>query len=62
VLSANFESSIPGLHFAGYASMASFGPVTRFIAGVAHPARRLARHLAMRQQPRLGAIPRTAGV
>ena len=56
-LSANFESSVAGLHFVGYASMASFGPVMRFIAGAPHPARRLARHLARRQHPRLSAVP-----
>ena len=59
-LSANFESSVAGLHFVGFASMASFGPVMRFIAGAPHPARRLARHLARRQQPRLGAVPSPA--
>jgi hypothetical protein len=60
VLSANFESSVPGLHFAGYASIASFGPVMRFIAGAPHPARRLARHLATRPRPRLSAVPSRA--
>jgi cation diffusion facilitator CzcD-associated flavoprotein CzcO len=45
-LSYNFESSIPGLHFVGVASAPSFGPVMRFVAGVQHPAVRLARHFA----------------
>jgi cation diffusion facilitator CzcD-associated flavoprotein CzcO len=62
VLSANFESSVPGLHFAGYASVASFGPVMRFIAGAAHPARRLAGHLATHPRPRVGSVlSRVAG-
>ena len=50
VLSANFESSVPGLHFVGYASVPSFGPVMRFVAGAPHPARRLAWHLASKQR------------
>jgi len=53
VLSASFESSVPGLYFAGFASAPSFGPVMRFVAGAHHPAKRLARHLATRQAPRL---------
>ena len=56
VLSANFESSIAGLHFVGYASVGSFGPAMRFIAGAPHPARRLARHLSTRPQPRAAAV------
>ena len=62
VLSANFESSVGGLHFVGYASVASFGPVMRFMAGAPHPARRLARHLATQPHPRFAAVPtRVAG-
>jgi cation diffusion facilitator CzcD-associated flavoprotein CzcO len=61
-LSANFESSVHGLHFVGYSSIASFGPVMRFIAGAPHPARRLARHLATRAWPGYGPVPsRAAG-
>ena len=45
VLSANFESSAPGLHLIGLASAPSFGPVMRFVVGAVHPARRLARLL-----------------
>jgi NADPH-dependent glutamate synthase beta subunit-like oxidoreductase len=45
VLSANFESSAPGLHFVGLASARSFGPAMRFVVGAVHPARRLARLL-----------------
>jgi len=57
VLSANFESSVRGLHFVGYSSIGSFGPVMRFIAGAAHPARRLARYLAPRRRASLGVVP-----
>jgi len=53
LLSADFECSVPGLHFVGYASIASFGPVMRFIAGAPHPARRLARHLTKCLRPHL---------
>jgi cation diffusion facilitator CzcD-associated flavoprotein CzcO len=50
ILSRNFESSVPGLHFIGVASAPSFGPVMRFVAGVSHPSFRLARHLAPKQR------------
>ena len=46
ILSANFESSIPGLYFIGTASANSFGPVMRFAFGAAYTARRISRHLA----------------
>ncbi len=46
VLSANYESSVPGLHFVGLAAANSFGPVMRFVAGAKHPAFRLGRHLS----------------
>jgi len=46
VLSANFESSVPGLYFAGLASCYSFGPAMRFLAGAGFAARRISRHLA----------------
>ena len=42
-LSAQFESSVPGLHFIGASAVASFGPLLRFIAGAGFAARRLAR-------------------
>lgn len=51
ILSANFESSIPGLYFVGFAAMRGFGPVMRFVAGAPHPARRLARHIAGLTRP-----------
>ncbi len=45
VLSANFESSVPGLYFVGLAAADSFGPMLRFAYGAAYTARRLSRHL-----------------
>jgi hypothetical protein len=41
VLSTNFESSVPGIYFAGLAAAASFGPVMRFAYGAGFAARRL---------------------
>lgn len=46
VLSMNYESSIPGLHFVGPASANSFGPVARFAYGAVHPSLSLARHFS----------------
>jgi thioredoxin reductase len=46
VLSARFESSIPGLYFAGIAAANSFGPVMRFAFGAGFAARTLARALS----------------
>ena len=47
VLSADYETSVPGLHFIGPVSANSFGPVARFVFGAVHPAQRLARHLSL---------------
>lgn len=44
-LSADYESSAPGLYFIGPAAAAAFGPVNRFVFGASHPCRRLARRL-----------------
>jgi FAD-dependent urate hydroxylase len=46
VLGPGFESSVPGLHFVGAFSAASFGPVMRFVSGTPFTGRALARHLA----------------
>jgi glycine/D-amino acid oxidase-like deaminating enzyme len=46
VLSAAFESSVAGLHFAGSSAVASFGPLLRFVAGAGFAARRIARSAA----------------
>jgi thioredoxin reductase len=45
-LSSGFESSVPGLYFAGLASANSFGPVMRFAFGAGFAARTLAREMA----------------
>jgi cation diffusion facilitator CzcD-associated flavoprotein CzcO len=52
VLSANFQSSVPGLYFVGAAAANSFGPVLRFAYGAGFTARRLTRHLAKSVQRR----------
>jgi len=41
VLSSSFESSVPGIYFAGLAAANSFGPVMRFAFGAGFAARRL---------------------
>jgi thioredoxin reductase len=46
VLSANFESAVPSLYFAGVVSASTFGPVMRFTLGARYTARRLSSHLA----------------
>jgi cation diffusion facilitator CzcD-associated flavoprotein CzcO len=45
-LSANFESSVPGLYFTGLASMYSLGPAMRFLAGTTYAASRITGHIA----------------
>lgn len=46
VLNSRFESSVPGLYFAGFATLQSFGPLYRFIAGAPATATRIARAAA----------------
>jgi thioredoxin reductase len=46
VLSSNFESSIPGLYFAGVSAANSFGPVMRFAFGAGFAARTITHALA----------------
>lgn len=46
ILSSNFESSVPGLHFIGTSAALSFGPLLRFTFGAGFTSPRLARHLA----------------
>lgn len=43
VLSAGFESSVPGLHFVGSCAVTSFGPFMRFVAGTSYAAPTLTR-------------------
>jgi len=44
-LTSHFESSLPGVYFAGVAAAANFGPVFRFVFGVEFASKRIARHL-----------------
>jgi thioredoxin reductase len=41
-LGPTFESSVPGLYFAGQSAAATFGPLMRFVAGTDFAARRIA--------------------
>lgn len=63
-LDAQFQSSVPGLYFVGFASSASFGPLFRFVAGAKYTAARLSRTLARRPQRQLAPAqqPQEAGV
>jgi thioredoxin reductase len=45
-LSRHFESSVPGLYFVGTVAAFSFGPLFRFVAGAAHAAPIVAKHIA----------------
>ncbi|WP_454394650.1 FAD-dependent oxidoreductase [Streptomyces sp. JNUCC 63] len=47
-LSPGFESSVPGLYFAGSLSAPMFGPMMRFVAGTTYAATRLARDAGRR--------------
>ena len=53
-LDRGFQSSAPGLYFAGYSAAASFGPVMRFVFGTGFAAPRLARELAPLRATRAG--------
>ncbi|MFB7425705.1 FAD-dependent oxidoreductase [Streptomyces hydrogenans] len=46
VLSAGFESSVPGLYFTSLAAAPTFGPVLRFVCGTDFAARRVAGSVA----------------
>jgi len=46
VLSARFESSVPGLYFIGLTSLRTFGPLYRFVAGCGAAARRVTSAIA----------------
>jgi cation diffusion facilitator CzcD-associated flavoprotein CzcO len=45
ILSANFESSVPGLYFVGTAAANTFGPLMRFAFGAKFTARHISKHL-----------------
>ncbi len=57
VLSSNFESSIPGLYFAGVAAANSFGPVMRFAFGAGFAARTVTRALAKSASRERASVP-----
>jgi FAD-dependent urate hydroxylase len=59
-LSAHFESSIPGLYFAGPIAAASFGPVMRFVIGAGFTSRRISAHLARALRAQRRAMHRDA--
>jgi cation diffusion facilitator CzcD-associated flavoprotein CzcO len=59
-LNRHFESSVPGLYFVGAATMFSFGPLFRFVAGAAYAAPALARHLARSARPARRPLVRTS--
>ena len=42
VLNSRFETSVPGLYFAGMTTLPAFGPLYRFVAGAPATARRIA--------------------
>ncbi|BBH17707.1 monooxygenase [Nocardioides baekrokdamisoli] len=46
ILSRNFESSVPGLHFVGVVAGGTFGPLLRFMVGSEFAAPRVASHIA----------------
>ncbi len=46
VLSNGFESSVPGVYFAGIAAAVTFGPLMRFMYGDGFAAKRISSHLA----------------
>jgi hypothetical protein len=48
MLSQDFQSSVPGLYFAGLASTYCFGPVMRFMCGAGYTAGRISRHIGRR--------------
>jgi thioredoxin reductase len=48
-LSSGFESSVPGLFFAGLSAADSFGPLMRFVCGTGFAARRISRDVAGRR-------------
>jgi len=45
-LAEGFESTVPGLHFVGASSVASFGPLMRFVAGTGYAARAVSQRIA----------------
>lgn len=63
-LNQSFESSLPGLYFAGAPTALGFGPLMRFVAGTGFTARTLAREFAGRRQTvrSLHSMPKNAAI
>jgi thioredoxin reductase len=57
VLSTGFESSVPGLYFAGVAAANSFGPVMRFAFGAGFAARTITHALAKSASRETASVP-----
>jgi thioredoxin reductase len=57
VLSSSFESSMPGLYFAGVAAANSFGPVMRFAFGAGFAARTVTRALTKSLASQPASVP-----
>jgi thioredoxin reductase len=57
VLSSNFESSLPGLYFAGITAANSFGPVMRFAFGAGFAARTLTRAMSKSRTRNSALVP-----
>jgi cation diffusion facilitator CzcD-associated flavoprotein CzcO len=62
VLSAHFESSVPGLYFIGVSALYNFGPLMRFVAGTRFVSRRVAAHLTEATRERNPFLHRPVGL
>lgn len=60
-LDRHFQSSVPGLYFAGVSAMFTFGPLVRFVCGTSFCSPVLARHLARESQRGLPPPKASAG-
>jgi len=60
-LSADFQSSVPGLYFVGIAAANDFGPMMRFAYGSDYTARRVARHLGKTIAREAERVPEVSG-
>jgi FAD-dependent urate hydroxylase len=61
-LSPSFESSVPGLFFAGLTAAAAFGPVMRFVCGTPYAGRRISEAVVGRAVANGASMPDWAGV
>jgi hypothetical protein len=57
ILSSSFESSIPGLYFAGVSAANTFGPVMRFAFGAGFAARTITHALEKSVSRAVAAVP-----